>query len=573
MLRTLHVRNLAVLKEAAVEFGPGLNVVTGETGAGKSLVVDSLALLAGARASAELIRTGDEVCSVTGVFEPGASGWREVLEAAGVDASGEELVVRRELSRSGKNRVFLNDQPVTLKLLVELAPFLLGIHGQREELGLVSPDLQRSWLDSIGGAKGRELLARCEEAHRSYGELAFRLERLTGDDRLRQERIDLLRFQTAEIEAARLSAGEEIELRRQRDQLRHGEAIARSLDAGVALLSEDEGSASERLARSRAALQEIVPWQGEAEGWLAELDELQIRVDEVAAGLRRGLLAVEDDPGQLDRVEDRLATLERLFRKYGKSSDEVLEHRARLLSELGELEGDESQRETLSAEVEAALERYREAASRLSQARSRWGKRLMDDLRVELTDLALDRARFEVELERRNNAQSALRLGGEGVEFGPRGYDRVVFRLQTNPGEELRPLARVASGGELSRVYLALQVAVRGAGGAAPEATLVFDEVDAGVGGTEAATVGRKLKRLASGAQLLAVTHLPQVASYGDVHFRVQKQVRSGRTHVSVEALGGRERIEEVARMLAGEEITSLSRSHAEELLAGAITE
>ncbi|HEX5758651.1 MAG TPA: DNA repair protein RecN [Thermoanaerobaculia bacterium] len=578
MLRELHVKNLAVLAEARVELGAGLNVLSGETGAGKSIVVDSLALLAGARASTDLIRTGADTLWLAGLFEVEGEGWRELLAGAGLDAAGDEVLVRREIARSGKSRVFVNDQPTTLRLLAELGPSLLRIHGQRDELGLTTPDLQRDWLDRSGGEAAAPLLGRVADAHGRHARLAERLAGLEGDERARRERLDLLRFQAAEIDAARPLAGEEEDLRAERDLLRHAEAIARGLGGSLGLLFDEEGAAVDRMARAQALLQEIAAWDREAGPWAAELEELRARLAEVAHGIARRLDGLEADPARLDAVEERLAGLERLFRKHGGSSAAVLARRREIEAELAELTGDEEGREELAARAAAALAEYREAALALSAARAGWGRALAERIQAELRDLGLNKARLAVRLERRRRAGSPLLLDGEAVEMGPDGIDQVVFTFAPNPGEEPRPLARIASGGELSRLYLALQVAVYGealrlaARVDTDEArpTLVFDEVDAGIGGAEAAALGRKLQRLARGGQILAVTHLPQVASHADLHFRVSKRVEKGRTQVAVERLERASRVEEVARMLAGSEVTRLSLSHARELIAAA---
>ncbi|HEX9669286.1 MAG TPA: DNA repair protein RecN [Thermoanaerobaculia bacterium] len=569
MLRELHVKNLAVLAEARVELEAGLNVLSGETGAGKSIVVDSLALLAGARASLDLIRTGAESLWLAGVFAPEGAGWRELLEAAGLDAEGDEVLVRREIARGGKSRVFVNDQPTTLRLLADLAPYLLRIHGQRDELGLTTPDLQREWLDRSGGEAAVPLLGRVADAWTRHARLAERLAGLEGNERARRERLDLLRFQAGEIDAARPVAGEEDDLRAERDLLRHAEAIARGLGGSLALLFDEEGAAVDRVARAHALLQEIAAWDREAGPWAAELDELRARLAEVAHGVARRLDGLEADPARLDAVEERLAVLERLFRKHGGSSAALLARRREIESELAELTGDEAGREELAARAAATLAEYREAALALSAARTAWGRVLAERMRAELADLGLGKARLAVRLERRRRAGSPLVLDGEAVEMGAEGVDQVVFTFAPNPGEEPRPLARIASGGELARLYLALQLAARvDAEEARP--TLVFDEVDAGIGGAEAAALGRKLQRLARGGQILAVTHLPQVASHADAHFRVAKRVERGRTHVAVEPLDRTARVEEVARMLAGSEVTRLSLSHARELIAAA---
>jgi DNA repair protein RecN (Recombination protein N) len=569
VLREIHVRNLAVLAEASVEFGPGFNVLSGETGAGKSIVVDSLSLLAGARASAEMVRTGAEALTVSGVFEPEGGGWRTALEEAGLEAEGEEVLVRREISRNGRNRVFVNDQPTTLRLLADLAPYLLRIHGQREELGLVEPDLQRALLDRSGGAEAGPLLARVAEAFDLHSRLAERLESLSGDDRMRRERLDLLRFQAGEIDEARLQAGEETDLHAERDVLRNAEAITHALGGAFTHLFEEEGSAVERTARAQSFLGEIEAWEPQATAWKAELEEARIRLAETARSLQQRLDGLEADPARLDFVEARLALIERLCRKHGGSTAAVLARRSEIEIELAELEGDDANRDELEAKVAAALADYRQAALSLSQARAAWGAVLVERIEGELKDLGLGRARLAVSLERRRRAGSPLVLGGEEVELGRDGVDQVVFLFAPNPGEEPRPLARIASGGELSRIHLALQLATRGEAEKA-HPTLVFDEVDAGIGGAEAAALGAKLQRLAKGGQILAVTHLPQVASHADYHFKVGKQVAGGRTSVSVEELDAETRVEEVARMLAGKKITDLSLSHAQELIAGA---
>jgi DNA repair protein RecN (Recombination protein N) len=569
VLREIHVRNLAVLAEASVEFGTGLNVLSGETGAGKSIVVDSLALLAGGRASAEMVRTGAESLTVSGVFEPEGEGWRGVLEEAGLEASDSEVLVRREIGRGGRNRVFVNDQPATVRLLADLAPFLLRIHGQRDELGLIEPDLQRALLDRSGGPESGPLTAKVAEAFDAHARLAERLERLTGDDRARRERLDLLRFQAAEIDAAKLRAGEEVDLRSERDVLRNAEAITRSVGTAFSLLSEEEGSAVERVAKSQALLSEVEMWEPQAAGWIGELEEVRIRLAELARALQERLDGLEADPARLDFIEDRLAVIERICRKHGGDTAAVLARREEIESELAELEGDDANREELEERVKAAFAAYREAALALSKAREAWGQALAGRIEGELKDLGLARARLAVSLERRRRAGSPLVLDGIETDFGRDGLDQVVFLFAPNPGEEPRPLAKIASGGELSRIHLGLQLAARGETEKA-RPTLVFDEVDTGIGGAEAAALGAKLQRLAKGGQILAVTHLPQVASHADVHFKVSKQVDGGRTSVRVEELSKDERVEEVARMLAGKKVTDLSLSHARELISGA---
>ncbi len=566
MLRSLHVKNFAVLAGGDVELGPGFNVLTGETGAGKSLVVDSLGLLAGNRATADLIREGADTLSVSGVFDLPAP-LRARLEQAGISIEDEELVIRREIGREGRNRVFLNDQPTTLRLLQEAAADLLRIHGQRDELGLLDGELQRVWLDRSGGPEADRLTMVTRAAYEEWRGLAERLARLAGNERLRAERIELLRFHAREIDDARLAAGEEEELRRDRDGLRYREAIVAALAGAQSGLFEADGSASELVAAARDGLAAVAAWEQLAERCLGELDEIRARLEEIGRDVGERLGDFETEPGRLDEIEARLAQLERLFRKHGATSHEVLARRSAIRLELEELETGEAGRTALEREATAALERYRSQARALSTARVGWGRELSRRLRDEIADLGLAKAKLEVALEREPDVASALAVDGRGVAFGPHGYDRVVFLFQPNEGEPLLPLSRVASGGELARVSLALQLAARGEeSGAAP--TLVFDEADAGLGGAQGAALGRKLRRLARSGQILAVTHLPQVASFGELHHRVLKRVRQGRTFAEVATLSGPARVEEVARMLAGERVTATSRRHATEMLA-----
>ncbi len=421
MLRSLHVRNLAVLADVEVEFAPGLNVLTGETGGGKSIVVDSLALLAGARASTELIRSGTYALSVAGVFAPVGPAERRVLEEAGLAADEDQLVVRREVHREAANRVFVNDQPVTLRLLGELTAGLVRIHTQREELGLLSPEVQRAWLDRSGGEPAAALVEKVATAHGAYRALAHRLERVSGDERQRRERLDLLRFQAAELDATELSAGEEEELRRQRAVLRHAEAIGGALTSAAALLLEDENAAVVRVSRAQQRLEEVADWLPEVPAWLDELEEARILVQELAAGVRERLQGVEADPRQLDRIEGRLARIEPLLRKYGGSSGEALATRARLAAELETLGADAEGRAELEAEVAAALAGYGTLAAELSKRRGAWGRALAKRVHRELADLAMAKARFSVRLERQQRDGSPLRVAEQPLEFSEAG--------------------------------------------------------------------------------------------------------------------------------------------------------
>jgi DNA repair protein RecN (Recombination protein N) len=376
MLGHLHIKNLAVLSEASVHFEEGWNVLTGETGAGKSIVVDSLALLTGARASADMIRTGADTLTVTGAFTEIGAAAAAALEEAGIEAGDSELVVRREVSRSGRNRVFVNDQPATLRLLADVMPALLRIHGQREELGLAQPELQRAWVDRQGGDEAVALAADVARLFDEHRRLAERLESAEGGEQMRRERLELVAFQIAEIERAAVGIGEEDDLRRDRDQLRNHEAIARALGGLVAAVLDDEGSATERLAGAARDLESIAAWQPEAPSWIAEIEEIRIRAAELARTVRSHAERVDADPARLTQIEDRLAQVERLCRKYGPTSADVAARLEALRAERADLDLGVEERGDLEARVADALARYRTRALELSQRRSGWAKTL-----------------------------------------------------------------------------------------------------------------------------------------------------------------------------------------------------
>ena len=437
MLRDLHVRNLAVIVEAEVRLGSGLNVLTGETGAGKSIVVDSLALLSGARASSDLIRTGAEVLSVTGVFEPSGDDWRAVLSAAGLDIEGDGLVVRREINRQGRNRVYLNDQPVTLNLLIAVAPYLLQIHTQREELGLVSPELQRNWLDRSGGPESSEPCRRVRQGFDEYRQWVSRLDRVEGNEQLRQERIDLLSFQVDEIDAARLQAGEDQALKVERDVLRHSEAITEALGSAYGLLFDDDEAAVERISQAARRLREISDWEPQGATWGEALEGLNVSLQDLTREVRDRLAMIESDPARLDAIEERLALIDRLGRKHGCDGDEILTCRQQMALELEDLTANASRRDEIARELDRALGKFKRQAGRLSSLRRAWSAKMAERVHAELADLALGKARFAVELNTRRRDDSPLQVDGIPVDFSAHGYDQVTYQLAANPGEDL----------------------------------------------------------------------------------------------------------------------------------------
>jgi DNA repair protein RecN (Recombination protein N) len=551
MLRELRLRNFAVVESATVAFAPGLNVLTGETGAGKSILVDAIVLLRGARAQADAIRAESETATIEAVFAlDGAGGARTVLEAAGLapDDNG-EIVVRRELARSGRHRAFVNDSAVTVGLLERLGDVLVEVHGQHEHQRLLEPANQLELLDRF--AETDEACARVGVLHAKHRAARDEAERTRGLARDRAQREDLLRFQVSELDAARLRVGEEEELRAELRRVQHAERFTSGLIEAAALLADAPQSAAERLARAGRILQDLGRLDPALAAPAEPIEAARIQVDEALAAIRRLRDGIVAEPGRLDAIHERLDALTRLERKYGDGEEAMLLFRDEAARELERLERHEevvAEQERILGQLEAELTA---AAMALSARRRAAATRLASQVEKALRGLGMERAVFEVGLE-------------PAPETGPRGADRVELRLSTNPGEEVKALARVASGGELSRTMLAL-TSVLARADRVP--TLVFDEVDAGIGGRVASVVAQTLAGAAEGRQVLCVTHLAPIAARAGHHLRVSKSVRGGRTRMAVTSLGGDDRVEEVARMLGGPATTAAAREHARDLL------
>lgn len=584
MLVSLRVRDFAVLEDVEVPFGKGLTVLTGETGAGKSLVVDAVALLGGMRGDAALIRAGAERAVVEGLFESDDPAVRDALESAGLASGGGddgsfEVVVRREVAREGRGRVFVNGSPAVLRTLADASVRLLVLYGQAEARELLDPAAPRELLDRFGGHG--EASGAVERAFRGVREAKEALERIAAAATDGPRRLDLLEFQLGEIDAVSPVAGEEEALATERVSLSSVERSGRLLSEALSALEAEEGGALTALGMARRSLAILAEADLSHAARAQDASELAERVADLAATLSRSLARLEADPERMEAVVSRLDSLARLKRKYGGTLREVLDFRERASRERNELSDLEGAHRKAEASLAAAIAVYAAAARELSAARARSAPRLSGAVETHLRDLAFLKASFRVELSTHPEPGGALDLGGGSVAFGPHGVDQVTFAFEPNPGEGLRPLARIASGGELSRVQLAIAAALAGEetereeeGRTAspshrrgPVRTFVFDEVDAGVSGAVAEAVGRKLRTLARREQILVVTHLPQVAAAGTAHLFVSKEARGGRTRTQVRALGEEGRVEAIASMLAGASVTEAARRHARELL------
>ena len=562
MLKELRITNFAIIDELHVHFHRGLHVFTGETGAGKSIIIEALSLALGGRASAEMIRSGEDTATIEAAFDlTGQGEVSELARAHGIDLDGEELLIKRAISAS-RNRVYINGTLSTVAVLALLGAKLVEIHGQYEQQTLLHPEHQLDIFDSYAGVRE---LRRALERHYYYLQgLRKRLAELTAqaDERLRRQQ--LLHFQLQEIDQAQLRPGEEEELRGERHVLMHTEKLLQITQGSSELLYAGEDTVVERLGRVLASLDEASVIDPVLKPIAEDLRAALYQMEEAGRTLGDYASRVEYDPVRLAEIEDRLAELSTLKRKYGATVDEILAHREDLAQELASLQHQADNVETLQAEIGATERQLGEQALELSQRRLAVGETLAQAVERELQALSMSAARFVIAFRRSPDPAGFISVDGEAVQLTPVGLENVEFLFNSNPGEEPRPLAKIASGGEISRVMLALK-SILAAVEQVP--TLVFDEVDAGIGGGVAEVVGRKLKALTSTSQVFCITHLPQVASRGDIHFLIEKQVVVGRTITTVRPLTQRERVDEIARMSGGLVITDTTRKLAAELL------
>ena len=552
MLRHLRVTNFAILSDVAIELGDGMNVLTGETGAGKSLIVEAVNLLRGGRASADIPRAGTDeavVEAIVAIPEDLAARVAGVLEGAGASA-GDEVVIRRVIQRGGRSRTYVNGALTTLARLAELGALLIDLSGQHQHQGLVDPGRHLEILDAFAGepALGEAMAAAWAVLRRCDDELAA----LGGDERAREARVDYLRYQLEELDGAALHPGEDAAIDIERARLAAVDTLQAAVRAAEDALYSGDDSARDRVAAAVREIERAARTDPALEPVTRQLGEIETLIDDAADQLRGYADKLEGDPERLAWLDERLALIRRLMRKHAGALDDVIAKAAELRAELAGLVGRNARLAELAGERASAEAAAVAAAAALSKSRGRAARRLEKDVGAALAELGMGSARLHVVVDPR--------------ALGPTGADRLELMLASNKGEELRPLARVASGGELSRIMLALKLVLRRAD---EVATYVFDEVDAGIGGATAQVVGSQIRAVADQRQVLCVTHLPQIAAYADQHFHVEKTEIAGRTETHVRKLGGTARKDELARMLGGH-ATSKAKAHAAELLAEA---
>ncbi|WP_058185509.1 DNA repair protein RecN [Terracidiphilus gabretensis] len=557
MLIELRAENYAVIDHAIAVFGPGLNLLTGETGAGKSILVDALALLMGGKSSAEIVRHGAEKAVVACVFEstPVAE---SVLEENGIDSEGAEIILRREVLANGKGRVFVNNQPATVSVLKQLAPELALVHAQSETLSSFDQAQQKHLLDRFGGISTYAV----EASYSTWKEASERLTDLLQGEADRLKMVDLWSYQVKEIETAHLEAGEDEALETEKRVLANAEKLYAAAMGAFDQLYEGGDSAEVGLRAAIRNVEELARYDSKFTEAVQQLQSARAIVGDVAATLRDYAEGINASPERLSEIEDRLAALDRLKRKYGKSVAEVIAYGEEVSRKLAEVENRDEALKTLRAAVQQSSDEYKKAASTLTAARKSAAEKLTKQAEAQINSLAM-KVKFEIAvLDLQDDAQ-----------WTANGWDEVEYRIATNTGEPLKPLHEIASGGEMSRVMLALKVAVEEHSSKVDRKiptprTLVFDEIDIGIGGRAADAVGHKLKALSRGQQVLCVTHLPQIAAFADQHFLIEKKEADGRTKTNVRLLDQRASTHEVARMLSGAKVTDTSLQHAAQMIA-----
>jgi len=557
MLSELVVHNLAIIRHLEVSFGHGLNIVSGETGAGKSILVGAVNLVLGSRASQELIRSGAKEAAVEAAFHlPRQHTLVSRLSELGCDFTG-ELVVLRTINRNGRSRIFVNDQLVTLQQFQRMTGFLASISGQHEHQSLLNPDLHLGLLDAFGDFE--DLCRKVAGLFQSWSQARDELRRLKLSKQEKADQLDWMRFQLQELEAAELIADEDEALAQEITIIKHAATLHDAAQSSFQTIYADRNAILGQLSSVEKQLEILANIDHKQESLLSHLEQARIHLEELAHSLQKYASGIKFDPQRLSAIEERLALLHRLGKKYGGNVAEMLSRRDDLRQALEQDEQLDLLEDRLDKDLLRLRDEYLEKAKELSKKRHEAATQLAREVENVLAALDMDRAKFAVQFE--DDAKE-----GKTVEanFSAAGIDRLQFLLSANPGEELKPLVKVASGGELSRILLALKTLLSRQGEAE---TLIFDEVDAGVGGRTAELVGRQLKNLAEKHQVICITHLPQIACYGASHYKVAKEAKGDETITSISSLSHEERIEELARMLGGISVSDKSRAQAVEFL------
>jgi len=568
MLIELHIQNFAIIEDLTLRFAPGLNVLTGETGAGKSIVIDAIGAVLGQKMGPECIRSGAPSARVEATFEVDAPNpvWT-VLEEMGIPPEEEEVLLSREILPGGRSRCRINGRAATVSMLRNVGIYLVDIHGQHEHQSLLRVDHHLAVLDNTGGRKLQEARQTVREQYGRLLQLRQQLESWQMDEREKARRIDLLTFQAQEIAAAQLQPGEDSQLREERVRLANAERLAAA--AGIAYaalyegLEEGQRSALDLLSEAQIQVEEIARLDARMDPLREALEGAIYALQDVAHELAAYRNRLEFNPARLDEIEARLASIENLSRKYGPTISDILDYGRAVEEELRQITHSEERRQQLQAQIADLEVELGQAAQRLSEMRRLAAQQLQRQVVQHLQDLRMERVGFEVSLDR-TPSPSGVPVDGQRYAVTADGIDQVEFLISTNPGEPLKPLAKIASGGEISRIMLALKSVVADVD---QIPTLIFDEIDVGIGGATARAVGEKLARVAHSRQVLCVTHWPQIASLAQAHFRIVKRPFQKRIRVEVARLEEEERVVEIGRMLGGDPSSPTTLEHARELM------
>lgn len=559
MLTHLSIKNIAVIDNAQIDFADGFNILTGETGAGKSIIINSLNILSGYRASKELIRSGEQSARVDGIFTVTDEIKTEISNLIGIEAEDNEILISREFNLDGKNSVRINGSPVTLSMLKEIGPLLVNIHGQHDSASLLSKKSHMGFLDEFGGEKLLTALKEYTEAYTEYKEVKAELEKLDTDETEKERRMDLLKYQIEEIEVANLLPDEEDELSERRNFLANAQKISENCLAAFDKLYDGEetgNSAHDLIWEAVKLIEQITEFSSETDNICKELTDMTYIISDHSHTLKKLADSLECNDYELNEIEERLDLIYNLKRKYGTSIPGILKYLEKIKKEYGEIEDSDEKIKDLTQKLKNLELKRLEKAEALSLIRKNSAKTLSERVCKELCELEMAKTVFEVKIS-------------DSI-FSPSGKDDVEFLISTNPGELPKPLSKIASGGELSRIILAIKSVITGSGNGK---TLIFDEVDTGVSGKTAQKIGEKLYRMTNSAQVICITHLAQIASLADKHFLIEKSSENGRTRTQITPIDGGGRVNEIARIIGGEVITDLTKENAKEqlLLAGDI--
>jgi DNA repair protein RecN (Recombination protein N) len=560
MLQLLRIQNFALIREIEIEFGRGLNLLTGETGSGKSILVDALGLLLGARSSQEMIRSDCDSAIVEGIFElePNFSA-RQVLAHAGLEADESSVIIRREIASTGRSRILVNNRLATLSLLKSIGEHLADIHGQQDQRSLLDLATHLEWLDYFG--RNARLLQKTQECYKELKAITSQIDSLETDEKERLQRIDMLQFQIEEIRHVNPLPDEIEALEQEKILLSNYEKILALATETYSLAYDDEMSISRQSVRLERILEELEKFDKDWGAHREALQESRYKLEDLAYKARDYAARSEFSPERLELVHQRLYALDRLTKKYGASIPDVLAHLDKCSKELEDLLAHADSCARLSEQFDESFSRYRKNADQLSRKRHADGERLESEIRKEFIALAMERMEMRVQFKASDEGETKGRLP---PFCGLNGIDNVEFLIAPNKGEEFMPLAKIASGGELSRLMLSIRSLC---GNDEAGKTFVFDEVDSGIGGRVAEAVGRRLRDISKTNQVLCVTHLPQIAAFASEHFSVRKEVVGDRTETSIMHLDEAERVNELSRMLGGENITQTTQRHALEML------